>query len=80
MNAVINKLAEMVIMILIGYFCAKMKVSGPEFNKHTSAVLTNVLLPATILKSMTGLNSGIDNSEILYVILLFFHWFHPPLK
>lgn len=72
MSAVINKLAEMVIMIIIGYICAKIKISGPEFNKHTSAVLTNVLLPATILKSMTGLNSGVHNSEVLYVILLFF--------
>lgn len=72
MSAVINQLAEMVIMIVIGYICAKVKISGPAFNKHTSAVLTNVLLPATILKSMTGLNSGIHNSEVLYVILLFF--------
>ena len=31
-----------------------------------------MLLPATILKSMTGLNNGIGNGEILYVILLFF--------
>ena len=62
----------MVIMIIIGYICAKLKISGPEFNQHTSAVLTNVLLPATILKSMTGLSSGIENSEIFYVIALFF--------
>jgi len=72
MNAVINKLAEMVIMIMIGYLCAKVKLSGPEFNKHTSAVLTNVLLPATILKSMTGIHSGVNNGEVVYVILLFF--------
>lgn len=72
MSAVITKLTEMVIMIVLGYICAKLKISGPEFNKHTSTVLTNVLLPATILKSMTGLNNGIDNSEIFYVILLFF--------
>lgn len=72
MSAVINKLTEMVIMIMIGYFCAKVKISGPEFNKHTSAVLTNVLLPATILKSMTGIGNGVNNGEVFYVIILFF--------
>ncbi|MBQ3009960.1 MAG: AEC family transporter, partial [Oscillospiraceae bacterium] len=72
MGAVVNQLAQMVLMILIGYICAKVKISGPEFNKYTSAVLTNVLLPATILKSMTGLTTGVNNGEVLFVIVLFF--------
>ena len=72
MTAVITKLSEMVLMIIIGFICAKVKISGPEFNRHTSAVLTNVLLPATILKAMTGLNSGADNAEVVYVVFLFF--------
>ena len=72
MTAVINKLTEMVIMIMIGYFCAKVDLTGPEFNRHTSKVLTNVLLPATILKAMTGLGGEISNGELVYVIFLFF--------
>ena len=72
MTAVINKLTEMVIMIIIGYICAKVNLTGPEFNRHTSKVLTNVLLPATILKAMTGLGGNATNSELLYVIFLFF--------
>ena len=72
MTAVISKLTEMVIMILIGYICAKVKLTGPEFNQHTSKVLTNVLLPATILKAMSGLGGDITNGELVYVIFLFF--------
>lgn len=72
MTAVILQLTEMVLMILVGSLCAKVKITGPEFNRHTSAVLTNVLLPATILKSMTGISHGIHNGELLYVIALFF--------
>lgn len=71
MSAVITKLSEMVIIIIIGYISAKAKISGPEFNRYTSSVLTNVLLPATILKAMTGLGAG-SNGEVVYVILLFF--------
>lgn len=72
MTAVINKLTEMVIMIIVGYVCAKLQITGPEFNRHTSKVLTNVLLPATILKAMTGLGGNASNGELLYVIFLFF--------
>ena len=72
MSAVIGKLTEMVIMIIIGYICAKVKLTGPEFNQYTSKVLTNILLPATILKAMTGLGGEITNGELVYIILLFF--------
>ena len=72
MTAVINKLTEMVIMIIIGYVCAKINLTGAEFNRHTSKVLTNVLLPATILKAMTGLGGEISNGELVYVVFLFF--------
>lgn len=72
MSAVINQLAQMVIMIVIGYICAKVGLTGPEFNRHTSKVLTNVLLPATILKAMTGLGGDLTNGELVYVIILFF--------
>ena len=72
MTAVVNKLTEMVIMIVVGYICAKVKLTGVEFNRHTSKVLTNVLLPATILKAMTGLRGDVQNNELLYVIFLFF--------
>ena len=72
MTAVINKLTEMVIMIIIGYVCAKVKLTGPDFNRHTSKILTNVLLPATVLKAMTGLGGEISNGELVYVVFLFF--------
>ena len=72
MSAVITKLTEMVIMIIIGYICAKVNLTGPEFNQHTTKVLTNLLLQATILKAMSGLGGEITNKELVYVIFLFF--------
>ena len=72
MTAVVSKLSEMVIMIIIGYICAKLKLTGPEFNRHTSVVLTNVLLPATILKAMTVLGGDVNDGEVAFVIFLFF--------
>ena len=72
MSAVITKLTEMVIMIIIGYICAKVNLTGPEFNQHTSKVLTNVLLPATIFKAMSGFGGEITNKELVYVSFLFF--------
>lgn len=72
MTAVISQLSVMVLMIVVGYICAKVNITGPEFNRYTSPVLTNVLLPATILKSMTGIGTDIEIVELLYVIALFF--------
>lgn len=72
MTPVILKLSEMVLIIIIGYICAKVKIAGPEFNRYASTVLTKVLLPATILKVMIGIDSGAHNNEVLYVIILFF--------
>lgn len=72
MSAVILKLSEMVLIILLGYLCAKVNISGPDFNRFTSPVLTKVLLPATILKSMMGIGNDINGGELVYVIALFF--------
>lgn len=69
MATVISKMVEMVLMMLIGVVCAKLKITGPEFNKHASALLTNVLIPATIFNSVTvDLNIGGSVVALLFVM------------
>ena len=65
------KMTEMVLLMLVGYVCAKIKTTGPEFNKHASILLTNVLLPATILKSCIGVETAISNAEVFLVLLMY---------
>lgn len=71
MTAVISKMTEMVIMLLVGVVCAKRKVTGPEFNHYASALLANVLLSATILKSILGVDVAISNEIVGYVLGLY---------
>ncbi len=65
------KMTEMVLLMLVGFVCAKIKTTGPEFNKYASVLLTNVLLPATILKSSIGVESAISNGEVFFVLLMY---------
>lgn len=71
MTAVLLKMTEMVLMMLVGFVCAKLKITGPEFNKYTSTLLTNVLLPATILKSSIGVEIAISNGAVFFILALY---------
>lgn len=62
----------MVLMMLIGYISAKLKITGPEFNQYASTLMTGVLLPATILKSSIGVETTVSNGEVFYILLLYF--------
>lgn len=70
MATVISKMVEMVLMMLIGVICVKLNITGPEFNKHASALLTNVLIPATIFNSvMVDLNA---NGTVVATLLIMY--------
>jgi len=72
MSAVISKMIVLVALMFMGYFCAKMKITGPEFNKQTSSVIMNVFLSATILNSVVNVEPTMSNGEIYTIIALFF--------
>lgn len=71
MSAVITKMIMLVALMFIGYFCFKLKITGPEFNKHVSSVMMNVFLCATILNSVINVEPTMSNGEIFYIVLLF---------
>ena len=61
---VIEKMAMLVLLMVIGYACAKLKITGPESNRHASRLVMNVLLVGTILNSVVNITPSLTNSEI----------------
>ena len=61
----------LVALMFIGYFCFKLKITGPEFNKNVSSVMMNVFLCATILNSVINVEPTMSNGEIFYIVVLF---------
>ena len=55
MSALLNKMTIFVVLMVVGYICARMGTTGPEFTKGASKMVINVFMTATILNSvMTG--------------------------
>ena len=71
MQAVMTTMAEMILMLLIGFVCARLKITGPEFNKHSSKLMTTVLIPATILNSVMAVELPSDSSDVALVLLMY---------
>lgn len=71
-SAIITQMAILVILMLVGFVCAKLKVTGPAFNKAASPVVMNVLLVATILNSVMNSEISLSFGAILRIILLMF--------
>ena len=49
---ILSKMIEMVVLLLIGFFAARLGITGAEFNRRVTPVLMNVFLIATILNSV----------------------------
>ena len=52
LSVVFAKMAMLVLIMLLGYLCARIGITGPEFNKRVTPLVMNVLLTATILNSV----------------------------
>ena len=52
MLVIFEKMALLVIILALGYICAKTKLVGPEFNKGLSNMVMNVFLAGMILSSV----------------------------
>ena len=87
-SSVITKMGVLVLLMLIGYLCSKIGLTNAESNKHSSRVVMNVLLVATILNSVINIDPTPSNREILIffgLIVLEFGvlgavaWFFPSL-
>jgi len=63
-------MAELFILIAIGYIAAKIKMLTPDGVKTLSKVVLNISTPSTILYSVLSDTSGISGSKTMYFTLL----------
>ena len=88
LSSVVTKMAVLVLLMLIGYLCAKVGVTGPEANRHLSRLVLNVLFVGTILNSVVNIQPSLSNREILgffglilleFLVMGVIAWFFPNL-
>lgn len=53
-TALLEKMLIFVVLMVIGYFCARIGLAGREFTRDASKMVINIFLPATIIKSALG--------------------------
>ena len=62
---IIGKMAVLVLLMLVGYACAAIGLTSPEFNKKVTPVVLNVLLVATILNSVISAEELVSGMVLL---------------
>ena len=72
MLVLFEKMALLVIILAIGYICAKIKLVGPEFNKGLSKMVINVFLAGMILASVMNKELSMDKGDMLFGIAMLF--------
>ena len=70
MIVLFEKMAMLVILLALGYLCARMKLVGPEFNKGLSKIVMNLFLVAMILSSVINKDMELSGSEALTGFLM----------
>lgn len=68
LSTVFAKMAMLVLIMLLGYLCARIGITGPEFNQRVTPLMVKVLLPATILNSVLSV-PDFSGRELLDYIL-----------
>lgn len=69
LSTVFAKMAMLLLIMLLGWLCARTGITGPEFNRRVTPLLVKVLLPATILNSVLSV-PDFSGSELLEYILV----------
>lgn len=72
---IIAKMAVLVLLMLVGYGCAKIGLTGPVFNQKVTPVVLNVLLVGTILNSVIGAEELVSGVVLLQYFAAFIAMF-----
>ena len=64
MTQVLSQMGILVFIMVVGFVCAKLGVTGPEFNRRLSGVVMNVLLVFTVLYSVMNTDIEMDLAEL----------------
>ena len=70
LSTVFAKMAMLILIMLLGYLCARIGITGPEFNKRVTPLMVTVLLPATILNSVLGAPAFQAIEIVDYILVL----------
>ena len=69
-SVLIPKMIVFVVLMVIGYLCAKTHFAGPEFTKDASKMVINVFMSATIINSVLVADARLSGGELLQVMLV----------
>lgn len=70
MTVLIEKMTLLVILLAMGYLCARLKLVGPEFNKGLSKLVINVFLAGMILSSVINKKLEMSGGDVAMGILM----------
>lgn len=88
MTVLIEKMTLLVVLLALGYLCARLKLVGPEFNKGLSKLVINVFLAGMILSSVINKKLEMSGGDVALGILMMtlstlicivIGWFSPRL-
>lgn len=68
-SALIPKMTIFVVLMVIGYLCAKTNFAGKEFTRDTSKMVINVFMTATIINSVLVTDARLSGGELAVVML-----------
>lgn len=69
-SVLIPKMIVFVVLMVIGYLCAKTNFAGREFTKDASKMVINVFMTATIINSVLVSDARLSGGELLQVMLV----------
>ena len=69
-SVLIPKMTVFVVLMVIGYLCAKTHFAGPEFTRDASKMVINVFMSATIINSVLVADARLSGGELLQVMLV----------
>lgn len=70
LSIVFAKMAMLVLIMLLGYLCARIGITGPEFNQRVTPLMVKVLLPATILNSVLSVPDFSGRELLDYILVM----------
>ena len=70
LSTVFAKMAMLVLIMLLGYLCARIGITGPEFNQRVTPLMVKVLLPATILNSVLSVPDFSGRELLDYILVM----------
>lgn len=69
---IVSKMFMLLILLVIGYICAKLNITSEEFNKDASKVAINVFFFAMIISSVANKDIPMTGGELVFGIAMMF--------